>query len=128
MKQFEDLKKVLDSIIDCPMIIPDIGKVSAEETERKNEFIELVLSLQKLAKELRNIAMTDNPKNKVDLKFLPINNEFLNDLKQLRVSLEGIQKLDANKNPISVIPMKENHQIHNSILCNIYKSILNKRS
>lgn len=104
-----------------------MNAISSQETERKNGFIELVFTLQKLAKELRNIALTDDLKNKVDLKSLPINDDFINDLRKLSKNLEGVQKLDANKNPLSAIPKRENNSINNPVITDICESIRNNR-
>lgn len=104
-----------------------MNSISSRETERKNEFIELVFTLQKLAKELRNIALTDDLKNKVDLKSLPINDELIDDLKKLSENLERVQKLDANKNPLSAIPKIEKNLINNPVITSICESVRNNR-
>lgn len=116
MKQFEELKDILESIDDCPIAIPDFTSITAEQTEQKNSFIDLVLKLQKLAKELRNISLTDDLKSKIDLKAMPIDEKLLDELKQLRSSMESIQKLDANKNPFKVVSKKEKSSTNNSII------------
>lgn len=121
------MKQVLNRIIDCSIEIPNTNSISSQVTERKNGFIELVFTLQKLAKELRNIAMTDNLKNKLDLNSLQINGEFINDLKNLSQNLEDIQKLDANKNPLNNIPRKKIDLNQNPVISGIYESIRSNR-
>lgn len=82
-RQILEVQNLLENLNDSPLTIPNMNKIAEQETEKKSKFIELVFSLQKLAKELQSIAATDNLKDKESKTPLPVTKDLLDDLNHL---------------------------------------------
>lgn len=81
LRQLKEVSDLLKGIKNCPMQIPDLTKIKQNETEKRNKFTDLVFQLQRLAKEMKNIATTDNLKDKVET--VKLDDAFLEDLNHL---------------------------------------------
>jgi hypothetical protein len=53
------IRTVLESISDFIIKVPDLHSIKDKETSTNTSFVDLVMSLQKLAKEMQNIASSD---------------------------------------------------------------------
>lgn len=58
--QLKEIRAVLRNIRPSTIKLPDISAIQANSKASENNFIDLVLNLQKFAKELQDIANTDN--------------------------------------------------------------------
>lgn len=80
------IRSVLEKIQNSSIICPDLKAIKDKETAKNVKFCDLVMSLQKFAKELRNIALSDKVVS--DHESLKINEKLLTDLDHLsQVSL-----------------------------------------
>lgn len=131
------MRETLEEIENSKIKVYDYEKVKSSETIQNNKFIEQVFSLQKLARELTNIASTDALK-KEEFSFSVIDDKLIARLKQLnkvrnmwisyRVynhlinkhfqSLENLNKLEQNKNPITNVEKKGNIMFETSSIIN----------
>ena len=55
-----EIRKVLESISNSTINVPDLSSLQKKETGKNSSFVELFTKLQKLSKELQSIASTDN--------------------------------------------------------------------
>jgi hypothetical protein len=121
----KEMKKIIESIHNTS-IKEDDGNLAFEAvTTSHNNFIQLVFGLQKIANEMSVIASNDSvPTDNISLSF--IDDDFIDRLKQLDKCLSDMQKLHANKDPVTNLEKKPNLKLeYTSIINNILGTINN---
>lgn len=83
MKQFKDIGSVLEGINNCEFENPDMTTFEARETEWRNKFYEFVFSLQRITKEINNIAATDHFKGEINPLPNALDDQLLKNLNDL---------------------------------------------
>lgn len=82
-----DIRGALQSITESSFNVLDINSLHHSETNKNTKFCDLVMSLQKLAKDLQSIASSDS--NSVSDEYPAIDSQLINNLQQLNhVSLK----------------------------------------
>lgn len=81
-RNLTDIRTTLEQIQNSSIQCPDLNAIRNKETAKNVKFCDLVMSLRKFAKELNNIALSDQLVD--DHQKMPvINNKLLSDLDQL---------------------------------------------
>lgn len=91
------IRNILEGIKNKALKDVDLMDINDKETARQITFQELIMMLQKLAKELQSIASSDVSNS--TFKAPAINNDLIEDLNKLTQTLTNIQT--CGKNPIS---------------------------
>lgn len=84
-----EIRTILESISNSVIKVPDMNSIKSKETANHTSFVDTVMSLQKLAKELQNIALSDNAGEEQET--FNIDEKFVTDLTHL--SQVGSMKL-----------------------------------
>lgn len=72
---------LLEGISNTSINAPDLNSIANKETSKNSTFVDLLMKLQKLSKELRNIASTDNIVQ--DEESLNIDDKLINSLSRI---------------------------------------------
>lgn len=87
-----EIRNTLESISNSSINAPDLNSISNKETAKSNSFVDLFTKLQKLSKELQNIASTDTAEGEDDLN---IDVTFIERLKRLSEVSANLLSLQA---------------------------------
>ncbi|CAG9801493.1 unnamed protein product [Chironomus riparius] len=121
----KDMRKIIESIHKTSIKEDDGNSAFETVTTSHNNFLQLVFGLQKIANEMAVIASNDSvPSDNPSLSF--IDDELIDQLKQLDKCLSDMQKLYENKNPVTNLEKKQNLKLeYTSIINNILGTINN---